>query len=691
MAVRFGMLGTIEAWSDGVPLEVGHARQRRVLGVLLADAGRVVSADTLVDRVWGESASRRGREVLYGYVSRLRRVLAEPGLDIVREQGGYRLAVEAEAVDVNRFRGLTDRARRAHADEQAVALWEAALGLWRGEAFAGADTPWFNALRDLLHAERLAAQLDMADLRLRLGQHRLVVNELSALAQAHPLDERLTGQLVLALYRCGRTSDALDLYHRARQLLAQELGLDPGPALQQLHQDILTADSQLAPAPEAEPRGPRIETETHHAERPQPLVGRAEEVSVLRSVLDDRSERGPRLVEIVGEPGIGKTRLLAEFRTLAVHSGAQVLTGRAAEISEIPYGLFIDALESSPPPVDPDRPQSLVADEREMQGSLFTLLADPHTAGQASLPAERFRLHRAVRELLEEVHPGSASALVLDDVHWADESSIELIEYLVRHPPRRAVTVVLAYRPRQIPPRLASALVRADADGRLTRVTLGPLSVSATAELCGPRVSRLRCRQLFEATAGNPLYLQALLHRADCMELSDDQLPLSVRATLLDELRDLPAVARTVVHAAAVLDDPFDAEMTAVVAQVGEMCCRHWTSWFAGIWCGPWAPSGNSSSVIPWYALPCMTGWGRAGGWGPMPAPRRAWPDVGRRRSPRHRMWRARHVPGTRPLSHCSLRPPTTCWSVRRRQAHAGRGRPCACSPPTIRADPNCS
>ncbi|MFD8001133.1 BTAD domain-containing putative transcriptional regulator [Streptomyces mirabilis] len=570
MAVRFGMLGTIEAWWDGVAMDVGHARQRRVLGVLLTDAGRVVSADALVDRVWGEGVPRRGREVLYGYVSRLRRVMAGPGLDIVRAQGGYRLAVEAGSVDVNQFRSLVDRARVVHADEQAVALWEAALGLWRGEAFTGADTPWFNTQRDLLDAERLAAQLDMADIRLRLGQHRRVVSELSALAEAHPLDERLAGQLVLALYRSGRPADALDLYHRARQRLAEELGLDPGTALQQLHHDILTADARLTLARTAERRTLQPGAATYRAGRPQTLVGRGEEVSVLRAVLADQSAQAPRVVEIVGEPGIGKTRLLAEFGELAAHSGAVVLVGRGAEISEIPYGLFIDALDGALTAVDPDQPRLRGADVLESQGPLFPFMADRHRDGQASLPAERFRLHRAVRELLEEVHPGSGLALILDDVHWADESSIELIEYLVRHPPRRAVTLALGYRPRQAPPRLASALVKADADGHLTRVELGPLSASAAAELCGPQVSRLRCRQLFEATAGNPFYLQALLHRTGNKELADDQLPLSVRATLLDELEDLPAGARVVAHAAAVLDDPFDAEMTAVVAQMGE-------------------------------------------------------------------------------------------------------------------------
>ncbi|MDT0396483.1 MULTISPECIES: AfsR/SARP family transcriptional regulator [Streptomyces] len=251
MSVHFGVLGVVEVRRVGEPVEVGHARQRQVLAALVMDAGRVVPADVLVDRVWGEREPRRGREALYGYVSRLRGALSSSGADIVREQGGYRLMVGAGAVDVHRFRELSARAQTAPAsygDERRAALWEEALGLWRGEAFTGADTPWFNAQRSLLDQERLAAQSELVEARLRLGQHAAVLARLSAWAEQDPLDERVCGQLMLALYRSGRQAEALEWYEQVRRRLSEEMGLDPGARLRRLHQRVLVADPSLEPA-----------------------------------------------------------------------------------------------------------------------------------------------------------------------------------------------------------------------------------------------------------------------------------------------------------------------------------------------------------------------------------------------------------------------------------------------------------
>ena len=251
MSVHFGVLGVVEVRRVGEPVEVGHARQRQVLAALVMDAGRVVPADVLVDRVWGEREPRRGREALYGYVSRLRGALSSSGADIVREQGGYRLMVRAGAVDVHRFRELSARAQTAPAsygDERRAALWEEALGLWRGEAFTGADTPWFNAQRSLLDQERLAAQSELVEARLRLGQHAAVLARLSAWAEQDPLDERVCGQLMLALYRSGRQAEALEWYEQVRRRLSEEMGLDPGARLRRLHQRVLVADPSLEPA-----------------------------------------------------------------------------------------------------------------------------------------------------------------------------------------------------------------------------------------------------------------------------------------------------------------------------------------------------------------------------------------------------------------------------------------------------------
>ncbi|MFF2522085.1 AfsR/SARP family transcriptional regulator [Streptomyces liangshanensis] len=338
MATRFSILGTIEVRRNGVPVDVGHSMQRRVLAALLVDADRGVSADALVDRVWGEAEPAYGRRTLYGYVSRLRRALVADGATITRERGGgYRLAVEPSAVDAYSFRDLSGRARTAGSDGQAEALWREALALWRGSAFAGADTAWFNAQRHLLDGERFAAQLELADVRLRLARHDEMVSELTARARAHPLDERVIGQLVLALYRCGRQAEALEAYERARRRLADELGVDPGAALRRLHERILAADPALAvPRPAAppaamEPPAPKASAAKPPAAKPvgksdttvnPPMarqlvprllpadlpvfVGRTDEVDEARRLLGEE-QAGPVTLLVTGPAGVGKS------------------------------------------------------------------------------------------------------------------------------------------------------------------------------------------------------------------------------------------------------------------------------------------------------------------------------------------------------------------------------------------------
>ncbi|MBG0850356.1 tetratricopeptide repeat protein [Streptomyces spinoverrucosus] len=323
MATRFGLLGTIEVRRNGVPIDVGHAMQRRVLAALLVDVDRAVSPDALVDRVWGEAEPTYGRRTLYGYVSRLRGALAACGAAITRERGGsYRLTVEPSMVDVHRFRDLSARARKAGSDGQAEALWREALALWRGSAFAGMDTPWFNAQRHLLDGERLAAQLELVDVRLRLAQHDGMVSELAARAEAYPLDERVIGQLVLALYRCGRQAEALEVYERARRRLADELGVDPGAALRRLYERILAGHPELAaplsaaPPATTKPAGKSGTVANPPMARqlvprllpadPSLFVGRKDEVDeALRLLGEERP--GPVTLLITGPAGVGKT------------------------------------------------------------------------------------------------------------------------------------------------------------------------------------------------------------------------------------------------------------------------------------------------------------------------------------------------------------------------------------------------
>lgn len=325
MATRFGILGTIEVRRHGAPVDVGHAMQRRVLGALLVDADQGVSAEALVERVWGDSGAGDGRQKLYGYLSRLRRALAADGMPLLRERGGYRLAVEPSSVDAHRFRALSERARKAGGDAAAEALWQESLALWRGNAFAGADTPWFNAQRRLLDDERLTAQLELVDVRLRLGQHDRLVSELADRARSHPLDERVTGQLIVALHRSGRQAEALEVYERTRQRLAHELGVDPGAALRELYARILAGD----PEP-AEPRSsaPTATTLTATAPAATAPTGTAPTATEPTATAPTSTARAP------DKSGTAVSPLTVRLVPRLLPAGPSLFVGREGEVDE---------------------------------------------------------------------------------------------------------------------------------------------------------------------------------------------------------------------------------------------------------------------------------------------------------------------------------------------------------------------
>ncbi|MFD5697803.1 AfsR/SARP family transcriptional regulator [Streptomyces lasiicapitis] len=413
MAVSFGILGPIEVWRDGVPVNAGPALQRRVLAALLVDAGQLVSADALVDRAWGTAGPRSGVRALYGYISRLRRALEGHDVSLTREEGsGYRLRVSPQAVDLHRFHHLLEQGRAAPADEEAEALLEAALGSWRGEAFAGADTPWFNAQRGVLDGERFAAQLDLTEVRLRLAKHALVLTELSGRAEAHPLDERVAGHLMLALYRCGRQAEALACHERLRRDLATELGIDPGAPLRRLHQQILAADPALHPAPitPSTSRPPRASRPVPRQLPPWPatFVGRDRELAALDGLFKEPAEGGgrPTIFTIGGTGGVGKS-------WLALHWAHQ-------HLDRFPDGQLYAALYGFDPagePEPPDRvlrgfldalgtpPQEVPADAEARAGLYRSLVADRRML----ILLDNARDADQIRPLL----PGGATCLVV--------------------------------------------------------------------------------------------------------------------------------------------------------------------------------------------------------------------------------------------------------------------------------------
>jgi predicted ATPase/DNA-binding SARP family transcriptional activator len=258
--MEFGILGPLEATEDGRPLALGGTKQRSLLAMLLLHANEAVSRERLIDALWDGQPPGSAATALQVYVSQLRKVL-DPGATrgdqelLVTRAPGYALQVEADQLDLRRFERLLGEGRAALARgkaETARATLAEALALWRGAPLADLDTvPFAQREAPRLEELRLAAVEERVDADLALGRHADLVAELEPLTAAHPLRERLRGQLMLALYRAGRQADALAAYQDGRRALVDELGLEPGDALQQLERAILNHDPSIAAAPAA--------------------------------------------------------------------------------------------------------------------------------------------------------------------------------------------------------------------------------------------------------------------------------------------------------------------------------------------------------------------------------------------------------------------------------------------------------
>ena len=241
--MEYRILGPLEVLEDGQPVSLGGAKQRALLVILLLHANKVVSRDRLIDELWGGSPPDTAQTALHVHVSQLRKILGSE--TIVTLAPGYSIQVAVGEFDLDRFEHLADEAHRQGAAEAAATLREA-LGLWRGSPLPELDSAAFaDTERGRLEEQRLAVLERRIEADLVLGRHETVIAELEALVRMHPLREHPRGQLMLALYRCGRQADALAAYRQGRRLLQEELGLEPGKDLQRLESAILNHDPSL--------------------------------------------------------------------------------------------------------------------------------------------------------------------------------------------------------------------------------------------------------------------------------------------------------------------------------------------------------------------------------------------------------------------------------------------------------------
>ncbi|MEU1242431.1 BTAD domain-containing putative transcriptional regulator [Micromonospora parva] len=381
-AVQFGVLGPLAVTTDaGEPVVVPGTKVRALLADLLANRNQVVSADRLIDDLWGDDSPANPAGALQVRVSQLRKALndAEPGARELVESRPPGYLLRADAVDADRF---VDLSRSTDVER----LTEA-LTLWRGEAYADvADAAFASAEAARLAEQRLVVHERLAQARLARGEHDLVAADLTELVARHPLREGLRAVQLRALYAAGRQSEALDSYADLRERLAEELGLDPGPELVALHRRILEQDAGLSAPPKA-----AIIRNSLPAQLDE-LVGRAEALAELRALLSRQ-----RLVTLVGPGGVGKTRLATETaRAQSFPDGVQLV-----ELAPLPAG------------------DARVAEQ------VLGALGGYETAGTSLSPADRVVTALRHRQLL----------LVLDNCEHVIEPVAELVARLLRDVP----------------------------------------------------------------------------------------------------------------------------------------------------------------------------------------------------------------------------------------------------------------
>ena len=577
---RFGILGPLQAVADdGRRVDIGGPKQRDLLAMLLVQLNQFVPASRLIDELWDGAPPASADVTLRTHVSRLRQRLAAVGSEkaLVTRPSGYGLVLDPELVDSYRFERLAALGQEALGlgkPERAAQLLRAALELWRGEVLEDLGSPGYaQSEATRLDELRLVTLESRMDADLQLGRHSSVVAELDQFVAAHPFRERPCGQLMLALYRCGRQVDALATFSSVRQRLADELGLDPGPALVDLETAILRHDPSLL-LPDEWSRQPPTDSPAvvrppskppdalFAAARRTPMVARSAELQRLRALWEAVRDGGRHVVLISGEAGVGKTRLVAEVAQLA-NNEAAVLVGRCDPVAAMPYHVVVEALRGSA------EVASILAEAPEVvRVRLAPLLDDTDARSDAAAsPTDevsdaRRELFEACEWLLTRVSARVPVLFVVEEAERLDRAGSLLLRHLAGRLPQH-VLLVVSFRD---PPgsrhgpllELLNDLERRSMADRLVLRSLTERDVGElVANMTGDDVRAPLVRQVWRATGGNPFYATEVVRDLAAREGVDGdrpwQVPSGVRDVLRHRLQALPQLTQQVVCAAAVL------------------------------------------------------------------------------------------------------------------------------------------
>jgi DNA-binding SARP family transcriptional activator len=567
-------------------ITLNAAKHRALLAALALQPGRPMSADALVEAIWGPDAPQSAHATLHTYLSVVRRAL-EPDLPartpsryLVSTDAGYELRLDGGidaadfariAGDVHAGLGPLGRATAPTAGDPAAAMREierldAVLALWRGDPYADVvGTDLVTAERARLAELRVLALEDRATLLIGAGSPGSAASDLESLTAQHPLRERLWTLLAVAQARTGRQADALATLERLRHTLDEQLGIEPSPVVRDLQTAILRQEPQVStrseqPAPPARSAPGREPPPVDLTVPEWPLVGRQEQIAALGSLLAAAEEGTPQFAVLVGDPGAGKSRLATEVCLRARNAGATVLVGRCSQ-------------EEDAPPLWPWT--------TALGGLLTPAVAAPNGSGEpppghgtdqaTDHDAGRFRLWEGIRSDLLGLAADRTVVLVLEDLHWADASSLRVLRHLCSTPGAGRLLVLCTWRRGPTGVALAEA-AEALARRHATRLDLEGLSDMGAREVlravAGVDVPARVAATVRDRTDGNPFFLveYARLAHDERRELGDvlaSGLPRNVADVVQRRLHQLPDKTLTLLAAGAVVGREFDLALAA--------------------------------------------------------------------------------------------------------------------------------
>jgi DNA-binding SARP family transcriptional activator len=596
--VEFRILGPVEVWDESRLVEVGPRMPRAVLAMLLLNANRVVSQDRLIDGLWGDEPPAQATGTLQVYISNLRRVLEprqgrgrEPGVVVTRAPG-YLLRVEPDGLDATRFEAAVaeGRATLAAGDPgQARETLRRALSLWRGTPYAdvGLEALVLAEAARLLEL-RAGAYEALMEAELATGGHAGVVGELERLVSEEPLRERRSELFALALYRCGRQADALRVIASVRGTLRDELGLEPGVTLRQLERDILRQARSLdspAPAGAVISKRPGAGANTpasflSGADPGWPLVGRRAELVELERVLGRSQSGRGGVVLVAGEPGVGKTRLATELVMRAGVRGMPAAWGRCYEGEGAPaFWPWTQVLRMLIGDRDADALRSLVGPSAAELAHVVPELREAFPDGDWGVtegqdPEKvRFRLYETVCRLVAALAEHGPLLVVLDDLHWADPASLQLLGFAGTQLAGRQVMIVGTYRDTEVDSShpLGAILATLARHGATTvalrglgRVEVGEFVTAAT----GVKPDSGLVMSLWDRTDGNPFFvgqLVRLLESRGGEAALAKEVPGGIRDVIRHRVGLLPEDTASVLRLAAVVGRDFEMDVLARV------------------------------------------------------------------------------------------------------------------------------